>query len=325
MRPENVQSMNSAVNDSQPSMFALSKRQRSKRAWPGRTPRRSASSKRQSRKTLRRREENSGWKRRSSVCPRKSQCSKAQPSGANASKVARLKSASRMVTPSNIRTLETASMAVLLAGFGGRVDRDDVRRLKLVHPRTTLEDDALLDHERGCGDVAVHLCRAAQLDGGGGLDVADDLALDDDRAAADLRLDLGAVADHEQVVCRDLAGERPVDPDLALEGQLALELRALAEQCVQVARARGRVLPGCRVVACVSLLHGLVPFRSFLFAARFRRRGEFRRFSGTPHRRRRRTRRTARSLERNSGHYPLNARFHRTSPQYEWVNKRIAT
>src|SRR5687768_17828056 len=128
MRPENVQSMNSAQNDSQPSILAPSNRHRSKRAWPGRTPRRSASSKRHSRKTLRRREENSGWKRRSSVCPRKSHCSKAQPSGAKASKEARLKSASRIVTPSNIRTLETASMAVLLAGFGGRVDRDDVRR-----------------------------------------------------------------------------------------------------------------------------------------------------------------------------------------------------
>src|SRR6266581_5620011 len=174
MRPENVQSMNSAVKDSQPSIFAPSKRQRSKRACPGRTARRSASSKRQSRKTLRRREENRGWKRRSSVCPRKSQCSKAQPSGAKASKEARRKSASRIVTPSNMRTPETASMALLLAGFGGRVDRHDVRGLELVHPGTALENDALLDHERRRGDVAVDLRRAAQLDGGRRLDVARD-------------------------------------------------------------------------------------------------------------------------------------------------------
>src|SRR6185503_9704690 len=162
-------------------------------------------------------------------------------------------------------------------------------------------------------DVSVDLRWAAQLDGGGRLDVADDLAFDDDRAAADLGRDLGAVADHEQVVGRDLAGERAVDPDLALEGELAFELGALAEQCVQVARAGCRV-PGSRVVARISLLHGLVPFRGFLFAARFRCAGGFRRFGGTPHRRRRWARRTARSFERKSGHYPLNAPFHRTSP-----------
>src|SRR6266508_93559 len=315
MRPANVQSMNSAQKDSQPSIRAPSNWQRSKRAWPGRTARMSASSKRQSRKTLWRREEKRGWKRRSSVCPRKSQCSKAHPSGATASKVARRKSASRIVTPSNMRTPDTASMA-LLVGVGGRVDRNDVRRLKLVHVRAALEDDALLDDERRRGDVAVHLRRAAQLDGGRRLDVADDLALDDDRPAADRRRDLGAVADHEQVVGRDLAGERAVDPDLALEGELALELGALAEKCVQVAGAGCRGLPRGREVTRVSLLHGLVPFRSFLIAARFRCVGGFRRFGGTPHRRRRWTRRTARSFERKSGHYPFNARFHRTSPQY---------
>src|SRR5690348_1073170 len=136
----------------------------------------------------------------------------------------------------------------VLALVGRGVDRDDVRRGELFHPRAALEQHALLDHERRRGDVAVDLRRTTKLDGLRRLDVPGDLALDDDRPAADLRLDLGALADLKQVVRGDLAGERSVDPDLALERELALELGALPKKRVELTVRR-------RVVARVSLLH----------------------------------------------------------------------
>ena len=82
-----------------------------------------------------------------------------------------------------------------------------------------------------------------ELDRARRFDVADDLALDDDRAAADLGGHLRPVADHQHVVRRDLAGEVPVDADLALERELALELGTSSEQGVELAASWHRRLP----------------------------------------------------------------------------------
>src|SRR5205823_12698549 len=117
----------------------------------------------------------------------------------------------------------------------------------------------LLDAERRTRDVATYLGRPVKLHRSRRLDVPDDVALDDDGAAADLGRDLGALADVQGVVRRDLTGEGAVDPDLAFKGELALELRSLTERRVQIAtRARVRVpLDLLHVPACLRLLSPL--------------------------------------------------------------------
>jgi len=99
-----------------------------------------------------------------------------------------------------------------------------------------------------------------QLDRARRLDVAVDLALDDDRAAADLGRDLRTLADVQRVVGRDLAGEGAVDPHLAFERELPLELGPAAQQGVQIAA-------GC---IRLTLLHVLFRLR-FLDAGWHRR------------------------------------------------------
>ena len=70
-------------------------------------------------------------------------------------------------------------------------------------------------------------------------------AVDDDGAGIDFGLDAGAVTDDEHVLGHNLAVELAVDANLTLEGELPLELAALAEQRVNLTRTRchGFILP----------------------------------------------------------------------------------
>src|SRR3989337_1299082 len=74
-------------------------------------------------------------------------------------------------------------------------DRDDLARGGLLHLSAAFEHDALLDHDRGGRDVALEPGRLVQLDRLARLHVADDLAVNDDRAAGDLRLHASALTD----------------------------------------------------------------------------------------------------------------------------------
>src|SRR5207237_10464515 len=71
--------------------------------------------------------------------------------------------------------------------------------------------------------------------------VSDDVARDDASTTAALRRGLSAFADVAGVARRDLAGEGAVDPDLALNRALALELRPFSERRVESAAACARV------------------------------------------------------------------------------------
>src|SRR6266540_1619305 len=127
-----------------------------------------------------------------------------------------------------------------LHGLNGRGrDRLHGRLLDPLHLALPLDDHALLDHERGGLDVPAHPRRVVELDGALRLHVAVDLAVDDDAATADLGVHLGALADDENVVRHDRAGELAVDADGPFERQLAFELRAAAEQRIEIAGARG--------------------------------------------------------------------------------------
>src|SRR5262245_37115651 len=62
------------------------------------------------------------------------------------------------------------------------------------------------------------------------LDVADDGALDDHLADIDLGLDVGTLADHQDIVGEHLALEPAVDADGAVERELAFERGSASEQ-----------------------------------------------------------------------------------------------
>src|SRR6266511_3488657 len=132
--------------------------------------------------------------------------------------------------------------------------RDDLV-LEVLHLGAALEDDPALDHERRRRDVALDAGGLVQLDGLGRLDVPVDLAVDDDRPARDLSGHLGALPDDEHVARRDLAREGAVDADRPFEGELAVELRALAQERVQLSRAGAR-----RYAAVCVPVHVLVTF-----------------------------------------------------------------
>src|SRR5262249_10239988 len=66
--------------------------------------------------------------------------------------------------------------------------------------------------------------------------------VDDDGPGVDLRVHLGALANDQRVLGEDLPGELSIDPDLTLEGQLAVELAPLAQQRVHVTTANHHVL-----------------------------------------------------------------------------------
>src|SRR5439155_1300232 len=109
-------------------------------------------------------------------------------------------------------------------------------------------------------------------DGVARLDLAVDLAIDHHGAAGDIGGHLGGLADDEQVIRRDLAGEGPVEADLALEAQLSFENEARSESGVARSVAAALVfthfcgLPSCRRRPCrgrVSLnANGKVPLRN---------------------------------------------------------------
>src|SRR5688572_16766657 len=101
------------------------------------------------------------------------------------------------------------------------------------HPGEAVEHGALVDGESRCGNVALHARTALQLDRASGCDVPGDLATHDGRSAVDVRGDLGVFADDEQVVRRDAPGEGAVDLHRAFEMELAVDLRFLAEECIQ--------------------------------------------------------------------------------------------
>src|SRR2546421_332058 len=188
---------------------------------------------------------------------------------------------------------------------GRRAQVDDVRALKALHLGATFEDNALLDAERRTRDVATYLGRPVKLHRSRRLDVPDDVALDDDGAAADLGRDLGALADVQGVVRRDLTGEGAVDPDLAFKGELALELRPLTERRVQIAAG-----------ACVRVPLVLLHFPSCLRFWSPRWLGRLRRL--VPRLRHGEHRLTGfatwvtSSLERGTEHYDVNATRNRT-------------
>src|SRR5204862_2908094 len=105
------------------------------------------------------------------------------------------------------------SPGLLLLGLvGRRAQVDDVRSFEALHLGATFENHTLLDAERGARDIATYLRGSVKLDRARRLDVPDDVAFDDHRAAADLGRHLGALADVQRVVRRDLTGEGAVDP-----------------------------------------------------------------------------------------------------------------
>src|SRR5262249_2030148 len=99
-----------------------------------------------------------------------------------------------------------------------------------LHERAALEHHALVDLQRRRVEGALPRAGAVDPDRALRLDVADPRALDDDLADIDLGLDHRALADHEDVIGEHLALEPAVDPDRAVERELALERGAAPEQ-----------------------------------------------------------------------------------------------
>src|SRR5262245_50716762 len=124
----------------------------------------------------------------------------------------------------------------VLRGAGGQAP---VALGDALHVAAAFEGHALVDLQGRRGDVAPHPPRRVDLDGALGADVPDDEALDDDVADIDLGVQLGALADDEDVVGEDLTGELAVDADRALEGELALEGAAPAQEGVDLTDSVG--------------------------------------------------------------------------------------
>ena len=99
-----------------------------------------------------------------------------------------------------------------------------------LHLALAVEQDALLDEERGGVDVAAHPARGVNLHAPLGHDVAAHGALNHDGADRYLGVDFRALTDDEHVLGEDLAGQLAVHADGPFEGQLALELAASAKQ-----------------------------------------------------------------------------------------------
>src|SRR5690606_36045182 len=97
-----------------------------------------------------------------------------------------------------------------------------------------LEDDALVDLQARGGDVPLDPPGLQDLDRPLRPDVPDHRALDDDLADVDLGLHPGALAHDQNVVGEHLTPPGDVDPDGALEGELALELAPAAEERVDL-------------------------------------------------------------------------------------------
>src|SRR5262249_26177427 len=96
------------------------------------------------------------------------------------------------------------------------------------------EDDALVDEQGRGDDVAAHARRGVQLDRALGADVPGDVALDDHDADLNLGLHLGALASDQDVVVDDLADQLDVAADGGVEGELAFEFAAAAEEGVDL-------------------------------------------------------------------------------------------
>src|SRR5262245_21303427 len=105
----------------------------------------------------------------------------------------------------------------------------DAGALGRAHRALSLEDDPFVDHEARCRDVAVDLPGRTDLEPLPGRDVARDLPVHDDRAAVDLCIDDGALADRQGVLRRDLALDVSFDANRAFEGELAGDAAPLAE------------------------------------------------------------------------------------------------
>src|ERR1700687_918213 len=71
-----------------------------------------------------------------------------------------------------------------------------------AHAGVAVERRALRNAERRAVDVALHVCTGLERDHVAGGDVAGDVALDDDRAAGDVRADRGVRHDHQTVIGR---------------------------------------------------------------------------------------------------------------------------
>ncbi len=106
-------------------------------------------------------------------------------------------------------------------------------------------------------------------------DVPGDVPVDDGRSAGDVGLDRGALADDEDVVRRHGAAEGAVDLHGALEEELAVDVRLLAEEDAQhLAGDRARHLDGAlepqllahfvggRLLGDLGLSHGATSSRS---------------------------------------------------------------
>src|SRR5262249_32084255 len=119
-------------------------------------------------------------------------------------------------------------------------------RLDAVHLAGALEHDAFVDEQRGRDDVAVDARGRMQLDRPLGANVAVDASLDDDDADLNFGLDLGALADDQDVIGEDLAAKLPVDTNGPLEGQLPFKFGAAAEQRVDFPRNFRMRLDKCR-------------------------------------------------------------------------------
>src|SRR5262249_23490767 len=115
------------------------------------------------------------------------------------------------------------------------------RFIERRHLAASLEVHAAIDEDGGRVEGARDLGRRVEFDGVARKDVRLDLAARDDaRRHVDLARDEGALADDEHVLPADLAAEAPVDADAALEEELALEVRPLAEQRRDLGRPPGR-------------------------------------------------------------------------------------
>src|SRR5437867_4368105 len=117
-------------------------------------------------------------------------------------------------------------LAALLAGR----ERDHVALVH--HVAVPVEHDALVHDQRRGREVGLHAGVSAKLDGVAGLDLPVDLAVDHNGAAGDVSRDFGRLADDEEIVRGDLAGEGAVETDLTLEAELSFEHEPWAERGV---------------------------------------------------------------------------------------------
>src|SRR5713101_7513299 len=117
-----------------------------------------------------------------------------------------------------------------LAALFARRERKDVSLVH--HVAVAVEHDALVHDEGRGNEVGLHAGVPAELDRVASLDLAVDLAVDHDGAAGDVGGDLRGLADDEEVVGGDLAGEGAVETDLTLEAELAFEHEPWAERGV---------------------------------------------------------------------------------------------